>query len=74
MELKNAAKEDCVVKEVREGLSYKSGIEMTSYANADLQQIPEPMAEPVLEHVPEGIYEEVVFDLETTDLGGYNIV
>lgn len=50
-------------------MSYKSGIEMTTYSNMDLQRIPEPQIEPVLEQLPKGSYEEVIFDLETTGLG-----
>ena len=60
------------MKELREGLTYKSSVKLSSNADDACMEIPTPAVEPAPETVSPGDYEEVIFDLETTDLG--NIV
>ena len=69
MEQKAMAKKDAAAKEIREGATYKSNISLESHDTDWIEEIPAPLQPPKVEVLPAALYEEIIFDLETTGLG-----
>lgn len=67
--LKENRGSDIRSKEVREGTSYETGVDMTT-VDIDIERIPEPSIFPNIQLLPaSGDYNLVFVDLETTGMG-----
>ncbi|XP_061176202.1 uncharacterized protein LOC133185163 [Saccostrea echinata] len=68
-ELKHSSQNKTTTTEMREGLSYKTAVDLAGYSSESTEEIPSPMQPVEQTPLPTACYTHVYFDLETTGLG-----
>ena len=58
---------------MREGISYKTAVDIAGYSVESTEEIPPPMQQIVQKALSQQLYTRVYFDLETTEFGKFII-
>ena len=72
-ELKNSHQNKTTTTEMREGLSYKTSVDVAGYSTESNEEIPPPIQPLVQRALRQQLYSRVYFDVETTGFGKFMI-